>query len=63
MKDTFHQYLPYTENQIKEIWSSGLIIPDANVLLNVYRYSEETCQQFLSREYLRGQAWQLGFTP
>ncbi len=48
MKDTFHQYLPYTESQIKEIWSSGLIIPDANVLLNVYRYSEETCQQFLS---------------
>ena len=48
MKETFHQYLSYSDSQLKEIWKSAFIVPDANVLLNVYRYSEETREQFLS---------------
>lgn len=48
MNNSFHQYLPLPEEKIKEIWDIGLIVTDANVLLNIYRYSEDTRGQFLS---------------
>ena len=42
MKNIFPGYSKKTETQIKEIWKNGTIMFDANVLLNLYRYSNET---------------------
>jgi len=42
MKELFPGYSRKTESEIKDIWESGIIVFDANVLLNLYRYSNET---------------------
>ncbi|MDN3594317.1 PIN domain-containing protein [Zunongwangia endophytica] len=42
MKELFPGYSRKTESDIKNIWKSGIIAFDANVLLNLYRYSNET---------------------
>ncbi|MDR6458647.1 hypothetical protein J2786_001740 [Chryseobacterium vietnamense] len=42
MKTTFQGYYKKTEEEIEAIWNNGLIIFDANVLLNLYRYSDTT---------------------
>lgn len=42
MKNIFPGYSKKTEVEIKEIWENGTIMFDANVLLNLYRYSNET---------------------
>ncbi|MEO2051597.1 MAG: PIN domain-containing protein [Allomuricauda sp.] len=42
MKDIFPGYNKKGENEIKKIWDSGIICFDANVLLNLYRYSDST---------------------
>jgi hypothetical protein len=47
MKKLFPGYFRPNEREIKQIWSEGLIALDANVLLNLFRYSEETREEFL----------------
>jgi PIN like domain len=47
MKKLFPGYFRPDETEIKQIWSEGLIALDANVLLNLYRYSPETREEFL----------------
>jgi hypothetical protein len=47
MKKLFPGYFRPDETEIKQIWSEGLIAFDANVLLNLYRYSDETREEFL----------------
>jgi hypothetical protein len=42
MKDTFPGYHKKGDKEIKAIWKNGLIFFDTNVLLNLYRYSDET---------------------
>jgi len=42
MKELFKGYIPYTDAQFNEIWNNCLFIPDTNVLLDLYRYSETT---------------------
>jgi hypothetical protein len=42
MKDTFPGYRKKTDNEIKSLWKKGTICFDANVLLNLYRYSNST---------------------
>jgi hypothetical protein len=39
-------YLPRTADQIKAIWESAHFIFDTNVLLNIYRYSDENREAF-----------------
>jgi rRNA-processing protein FCF1 len=34
----FEQYIPLSEEQIKNIWDDSIIVPDTNVLLHLYRY-------------------------
>jgi len=47
MRETFkHFYLPSLE-KIDNIWETGIISLDANVLLNLYRYSTETRKELL----------------
>lgn len=47
MKDIFPGYSKKKESQIKEIWDKGILLFDANVLLNLYRYSKETRETIL----------------
>jgi predicted nucleic acid-binding protein len=47
MKKLFPGYFRPDETEVKQIWSEGLIALDANVLLNLYRYSDETREEFL----------------
>lgn len=42
MRNTFPGYHKKTDKEIKDIWKNGLIFFDTNVLLNLYRYSDET---------------------
>lgn len=47
MKDIFPMHYDYTTDEYNEIWSNGIFIVDANVLLNLYRYTEKTRKQLL----------------
>lgn len=42
MKNIFPGFNKKTEDDIKNLWENGVILFDANVLLNLYRYSNET---------------------
>ncbi|MBP0029400.1 MAG: DUF4935 domain-containing protein [Roseofilum sp. Guam] len=58
MKDLFPSYYRPNQEEFKEIWQSAIFILDTNVLLNLYRYSEETRKQFFSvLEQLSDQLW------
>ena len=46
MKNLFASYYELSESRIKEIWSNSLIVFDANVLLNLYRYNKSTRDEF-----------------
>ena len=47
MKTKFGWYLRPTETQLSEIWKSGILTVDANVLLDLYRYHESTRKSLL----------------
>jgi len=58
MKDIFPGYIKKTEKEIKEIWEKGIIMFDANVLLNLYRYSDTTKTIILNLiEKFKEQIW------
>lgn len=63
MKEIYTGYTKKTDTELKALWSSALISFDANVLLNLYRYSSDTRKQiinllskFSSRIFLTHQA-------
>ncbi|MCF3110915.1 PIN-like domain-containing protein [Niabella sp. CC-SYL272] len=47
MKELFRGYYKLTDKEIQNIWNSGFISLDTNVLFNIYRYSEETRKELL----------------
>lgn len=47
MKDIFPGYYKKTEAELKGMWEKGILVFDANVLLNLYRYSDSTCETLL----------------
>jgi len=47
MKENFIGYLRKTDDELKALWNDALISFDANVLLNLYRYSNETRKQII----------------
>lgn len=47
MRKTFRSYYRPTEYEFSELWRDSLIIPDANVILNLYSYSPETRDAFI----------------
>jgi len=47
MKKVFSAYYRPTEQEFQELWKSCLFVLDANVLLNLYRYSERTREEFV----------------
>lgn len=48
MKRQFAEYYELPEERIKEIWDNSLIVFDTNVLLNLYRYNEESRNEFIN---------------
>lgn len=63
MKNLFFEYYPIEKVEIDRIWNDGIFCYDANVLLNIYRYTEETrsnifsnIEHFISRSILPYQA-------
>lgn len=48
MKDKFRGYYKPNEAEFTKLWDDSLIVPDANVLLNLYTYSTETWQEILN---------------
>ena len=42
MKNKFFEYYAPTDEQIKNIWTNGIIVLDTNMLINLYRYTEKT---------------------
>lgn len=47
MKELFPGYFTEDSRSLKEIWANAIFIFDANILLNFYRYSEVTKDEFL----------------
>lgn len=47
MKDKLKEYLPKAESERMKIWKDGVFILDANVLLNMFRYSKKSCDELL----------------
>ena len=48
MKKNLYSYYRPTKEEFDSIWENCLIIPDTNILLNLYRYSKETSEDFLN---------------
>ncbi|MEL6919290.1 MAG: PIN-like domain-containing protein, partial [Bacteroidota bacterium] len=46
MKSKFPGYFKLTEEEINQLWEKALFVFDANILLNLYRYSNETRDDF-----------------
>lgn len=42
MNEMFKGYLNYSNEEYKDIWQNSLIVVDTNILLNFYRYSNDT---------------------
>lgn len=47
MKDKFPGYFSKSEDEIKQAWDTSLYVFDANILLNLYRYSSSTSKEFI----------------
>jgi len=45
MKNSFSEYITPTAQEFKTLWEKSVFVLDANVLLDFYRYSEETRKQ------------------
>ena len=48
MRQIFRGYYRPTEEEFSELWEKCIFIPDANVLLNIYRYSPATCDVLIN---------------
>ena len=47
MKNKLPEYFEPSEVKIKEIWDNGTIVLDANVLLNLFRYSKNSREELI----------------
>jgi hypothetical protein len=47
MRSSFNEFYGYTKVNIKDIWDQCIFVFDANVLLNLYRYTDPTREQLL----------------
>ncbi|WP_156374643.1 PIN-like domain-containing protein [Pseudorhodoferax sp. Leaf274] len=58
MKSLFPGYYPLSDEQYKLLWKEAIIVPDTNVLLNLYRYPERAREDFLNAlNLLRDRLW------
>ena len=47
MKNILFEFYRPTEDEFRELWNKCYFITDANVLLNLYRYSKETSESLI----------------
>lgn len=58
MKSKFPGYFKLNEPEIISLWDKALITLDANILLNLYRYSDETKENFFKiLEKIKDRVW------
>lgn len=58
MRDLFPGHYNPTEKQFKKLWREAIFVFDANILLNIYRYSEKTREEFFQiLSGLEGRVW------
>lgn len=58
VRELFQGYYPPSDEEFYEIWDSGLVILDANALLNLFKYSEATRNVFFEiLERLKTKLW------
>ena len=58
MKENFFGYIPYSSEEYKKLWNNAIVVVDANILLNLYRYSKKTQKEmFNSLDKLKDRLW------
>ncbi|MEI6349330.1 MAG: PIN-like domain-containing protein [Bacteroidota bacterium] len=58
MRNIFPGFYSPTEADFKKLWSEGIFIFDTNVLLDLYRYSDETVENLISTmEKIKERIW------
>ena len=48
MKNLFPEYYAISSQEYDKIWENALIVFDTNILLDLYRYSEDSSSDFMS---------------
>ena len=48
LRQIFRGYYRPTDEEFSKLWKNCIFIPDANVLLNIYRYTPTTCDTLLN---------------
>ena len=48
LRQIFRGYYRPTDEEFSKLWKNCIFIPDANVLLNIYRYTPETCDTLIN---------------
>jgi prefoldin subunit 5 len=58
MKDLFPGHFKESEENLRKVWDSCIFVFDANILLNLYRYSDATRNEFLRLlEKIKDRVW------
>ena len=58
MKDLFPGHFKESDRNLREVWDTSLFVFDANILLNLYRYSDTTRNEFLRiLDKIKDRAW------
>ncbi|MGJ8649586.1 MAG: PIN-like domain-containing protein [Opitutaceae bacterium] len=58
MKEKFPGHFKLSDEEIRNMWEDGIFVLDANILLNLYRYSDDTRRQFLKiLRRLKSRVW------
>jgi PIN domain-containing protein len=58
MRDLFPGYYRPTQEQFQQMWRECIFVFDANVLLNIYRYSSDTRDELFDvLEHLKDRIW------
>jgi hypothetical protein len=58
MQDVYLGYYPPSEEDFKRFWQHGIVVLDTNVLLNLYRVSQNTRNEVLDvLRKLEGRLW------
>ena len=58
MKNLLPEYFEPTDEEIKQVWQNGTIVLDANVLLNLFRYSAKSREELIKiLEHYKDRLW------
>ena len=58
MREKFPGHFKLSDDEIRSIWENGIFVLDANILLNLYRYSDDTRKLFLKiLKRLKSRVW------